>query len=516
MTDRAAKIAELERLRARDAKIAELEGLRAQDSAALQPKQEESPADKMGFVDRVAYGAEGAVEDVLAGPVGRGLAWVGDKVERYVDAPVRAQVSSLQRGESLGQSFERGGEQLGKEPLPTTQSGKQIFTRLDFSTKPLSEFLPGAFSETGEGVKLKKGGPFDVSHAGVAGAVMQPSMWINPGAPLVSAAPKVAGAAAKAGKTIATPIVEFSSKAGQAAQKGVFNVGELMTGGNLKASRAAEAANRLKGTQLIAPDASVGGAGRAVGEAREGIKAHQAARIGGLPVEGGREAMERIKNIIEKGEIEAQRHPGSQEYLRKIDHYLESGEPIQLSTVDNLIQNLNSVEYTALGNQRQLEPLWKKPVANVRAELNTLLNSVEEGRNLQTAKYPYEALKTAQGVGQGSKARGIASLALGSTLGTAAAYFLGPQAALAIAVGARSFTPRTYYQLVGVAKLPKQAADSLLSSYQTGNIGKMREALQSAAEKYPAEISRFATAVSNEMAKGGNGTALERRKERTP
>src|SRR5699024_11012848 len=47
---------------------------------------------------------------------------------------------------------------------------KQIAARAGVPTTALSEKIPGMYSETGEGAALKKGGFFDPTAAGVAGA----------------------------------------------------------------------------------------------------------------------------------------------------------------------------------------------------------------------------------------------------------------------------------------------------------------------------------------------------------
>ncbi len=187
--------------------------------------------------------------------------WVGDKVERYLDAPVRAQIGALQTGKSLDESRKASWDQFGNATLPSTPNATEIMARTGLSTKNLSEYVPGAFSETGEGLPLKKGGIADQSPASIAGIAVTPSAWL-PAGEAIGATGKLIPGAAKASVTAA----ELASEAGQkfispfasgaeiATKPSLvpnltFKIGEKLTGGEINAARAAEATQGLSAAE---------------------------------------------------------------------------------------------------------------------------------------------------------------------------------------------------------------------------------------------------------------------------
>lgn len=113
----------------------------------------------------------------------------GEFIDKYTGAPTRAAVSALQEGKPALEAF---GKQFGANP-ELAPTGKEIAARAGASTTPLSEFIPGLYSKTGEGLPLQKGGLFDPSLAGVLG------LGINIGADptnLIGIGPMAKGAGA--------------------------------------------------------------------------------------------------------------------------------------------------------------------------------------------------------------------------------------------------------------------------------------------------------------------------------
>ncbi len=207
------------------------------ETAPKNPKPSLSPADKAFKV------AEDAGSAVLDHPWVKGpLAFVGDKFERYADAPFRAHISELARGGNVYGGAKKAMEQFGEKTLPTTLDAKTLAGGMGVSTTSFSEAAPGLFSDTGEGMKLKRGGIADVSPAGVVGGIAQPSMLALPGEALLSAGGKIARTAAKGTAKVAdkflSPILVTGNAAADLGKKAVFKTGQVMTGGNLDAGKA--------------------------------------------------------------------------------------------------------------------------------------------------------------------------------------------------------------------------------------------------------------------------------------
>lgn len=511
----------------REALLAEARKIEREQLLA-QAREIQTSGAGMSPVDKAAKVVEDAGAAVMDGPVGKALTWAGDKLERYVDAPIRAQITSLQKGESFGRSIQRGGEQMGKEPLATTKSGKEIGASIGIPTTALSEKFPDWFSETGEGLKLKRGGILDVSAAGVYGGLIQPSNLI-PGEVLVGGAAKTAkagGAMARRTAPVAELIEaagkgkELLGKAGQAAQRGVFKVGEVMTRGSLKVDDAMKAANELKGGQLLIPDLYTKGAGKKIGDARDVIEGS------GKTLPAGADAvnkLEKIRDMVKAAEDKAAKTPGSQQLLDRIDRTLEKAgqgiKGVEVEDIDDMIRDLNGIEYTEKGNPRSVEPRWAKPLAQIRGELEPMLGTTAEGAALSAAKKPYAALQTAKGQ-QRSGLATIASWTGGIGSAATAMAMNSPELAAIAAIAHRAMAPRTYFQIVGLAKLPAHVADGLMAAYQTGSQSKIAQSLAELAEKYPAEAARVVNlmtqyADSSSRAAAQNEGPMERRIRRT-
>lgn len=163
-------------------------------------KQEKGLVDSA--LDTAGEAGQWALENVAA-PIGK-------FVDTYTGAPSRKALSTLVDKKGL---LEAGGqfiEQFGADP-EKAPTGKDIAQKLGVGDKSLSDAYPGLYSETGEGLPLKKGGFLDPTASGAAGlGVDVATDWTNliPGAVaakgLLKAGGKTVGGTAKlAGKTAA-------------------------------------------------------------------------------------------------------------------------------------------------------------------------------------------------------------------------------------------------------------------------------------------------------------------------
>ena len=470
-----------------------------------------TPTYHPGMLDKAADAVKSGVSSVMAGPVGKVAAWVGDKLERGVDAPFRAGLGVAQTSNNPMDALAAAKNQFGEDTLPTTPSAKDIAAKAGLSTQPISERYPSLYSETGQGMHLQKGGPLDVSDAGVVGGIMQPSMWAIPGETLSNAAGKgLKGAGALAGKAaeaVAPTVAQVTGALGKGAdlaKKGVFKAGEFMTGGGLDAEKAFKASEQLSGGQMLVPGSDHFGplakAGKAVGAARDVVQDAQAV------VPGSQQVLQNVKDIIAAGEAKALRTPGSQAVLEKVDNLLGEGKDLHMGQVDDLVRNLDAVTYTPLGNNRSLEAMWGGPVAKARGALNDLLQTDAHGQALQGAKDQYSALSTAA-KGRSKLMDGLANVGASASTG-AMAIGAATHSPVAMTIGllgagfSRSMSPATYFQIVGAAKLPADMAAGLVKAYQSGAATAVRDAMTSAATAYPAEMSKVATAMSEAAHQG--------------
>jgi hypothetical protein len=97
-----------------------------------------------------------------------GLGYIGSGVDRVTGAPVRAGIYAAQNGENplsaaVSQVFKKS------ETAPT---GKQIVEKAGVPDTALSEVVPSLYSDSGEGMTLKKGGILDPTASGAAGFAM--------------------------------------------------------------------------------------------------------------------------------------------------------------------------------------------------------------------------------------------------------------------------------------------------------------------------------------------------------
>lgn len=168
--------------------------------------QSEAPK-QPGLLSRMG----GAVVDAAVPP----LVWAGRQLDRVMTAPLRAGVTEIQkrqadRGEApnvverysrylpgqlgtkgLGRfnpvddikDLAAGGlaatKQFGRDP-DNTESSKTIAEREGVPGTALSDVAPGLYSESGSGLRLKKGGLLDPTASGVAGMAAEMAVPIPP------------------------------------------------------------------------------------------------------------------------------------------------------------------------------------------------------------------------------------------------------------------------------------------------------------------------------------------------
>lgn len=194
------------------------------------PKKSES-SDGPWAKYRAAEKAEepGFFEDP-SGAVLRGVAKVGETIDKYGGAPTRAAISKLQDDVTEpGVALEAFKNQFGEDPK-LAPTGKNIVRRAGIPDATLSELAPALYSETGEGLPLKKGGALDPSASGALGfgvdVVADPLNVI----PIGAAAKVITGTLGRGAKLAGKAAKASSQVASKASTKVFSKVGNLMTG----------------------------------------------------------------------------------------------------------------------------------------------------------------------------------------------------------------------------------------------------------------------------------------------
>lgn len=132
--------------------------------SASEPVSDSEMPEEPGLLKRIGMDALDAV--------GQGL----NKLDSYTGAPVRSAVSELQNAhghmlQAIPKAASAYKKQFG-EDNSSAPTGKELAQRAGVSDKALSDVLPGMYSETGEGLPLKKGGFLDPTASGTAGMVL--------------------------------------------------------------------------------------------------------------------------------------------------------------------------------------------------------------------------------------------------------------------------------------------------------------------------------------------------------
>lgn len=202
----------------------------------------------------------------LGGAAMEGLGTVGEYYDRYTGAPVRRGMLSLQAGRSIPEAAEAAYEQFG-EPTKYAPTGKELFEIAGASKKPLSEYIPSAFSEKGsidilnpEKSTFRKGGLLDASPAGVLGLGFEmgadPLMLAGKG---IKAGKGLIGGdrAAKAAQAVdvATPPPPASlSQAAKATPKSLDELKNFTSADDFAKNAELPTADRLRQIEQVLPD----------------------------------------------------------------------------------------------------------------------------------------------------------------------------------------------------------------------------------------------------------------------
>jgi hypothetical protein len=176
-----------------------------------QKKSTPQPSSDEPILNRVGKGLLGGVQ------------YVGEKIDRYAGAPSRRGLMNVLEGEGVGGYLGGFKEQFGKNPgIAPTDS--EIGEKLGFGDTALSDVLPKMYSETGEGLALKKGGLLDPTAKGTAGfvasAASDPTTYLPIG--------PMAKGITKAASTVVKPVAKLASKSGGVIKNAAIKTGALV------------------------------------------------------------------------------------------------------------------------------------------------------------------------------------------------------------------------------------------------------------------------------------------------
>lgn len=132
---------------------------------------------------------------------------VGETIDKYTGAPTRAAISAAQNTENPLSAF---ASQFGQDPS-LAPTGKDIVKKAGVPDTALSDIIPGAFSESGDGIALQKGGLFDPTASGTLGLATDIAGDVSNIIPGVAAA-KLLGRAGKGALSLGGKIIGKSIK----------------------------------------------------------------------------------------------------------------------------------------------------------------------------------------------------------------------------------------------------------------------------------------------------------------
>lgn len=159
---------------------------------------------------------------------------------------------------------------------------------------------------------------------------------------------------------------------------------------------------------------------------------------------------------------------------------------LTLDELDDLTGLMDAMTFTPkTGDKKAMTRFWGPAVTKSRREIDLAMQSVPEGKLFKEVKSRQEDLMTA------AKGRSkLATIAVFGASGTIGALTLNPWA-----IVASGLLPQTYYNIMGVLKIPGDMARTLMAAQQTGKLAVMREALEGFAESHPALAERLVRAT---------------------
>lgn len=158
---------------------------------------------------------------------------------------------------------------------------------------------------------------------------------------------------------------------------------------------------------------------------------------------------------------------------------------LSLDELDDITGMFDELVYTGQGNERRLRRVWGPAIKKSRAVADKIMQTIPEGQLFKEKKSKFEALATA---GK-TRSKLLEAMSLIGTLGTGA-MTMNPTALLILGV-----RPRTYFQVMGLIKAPREIVSSLALARQSGKAAAVREALIAAATKYPDVTERIARSI---------------------
>ncbi len=186
--------------------------------------------------------------------------------------------------------------------------------------------------------------------------------------------------------------------------------------------------------------------------------------------------------------------------IREMQARLASGEPfsinqqvtvreprdLTLDELDDVTGMLDELVYTGQGNEKMLRRIWGPTLKNSRAALDKVMQTIPEGAMFKETKGKYEALATA---GK-HRSKLMEGMSLVGAMGAGAITF-DPSALLILGL-----RPRTYFQLMGILKAPREIVGALTLARDSGKAVVIRDALKSLASKSPELTERIIRSVA--------------------
>ncbi len=121
-----------------------------------------------------------------------------------------------------------------------------------------------------------------------------------------------------------------------------------------------------------------------------------------------------------------------------------------------------------------------------------------------------EEANTVTGLGATAK-MAAPNLTVKDLMAFSAGHGFGPKEAAWATLASKATTPRTYMQIVGMAKLPEEAARSLMGAYQSASSSEMASVISNLSSQYPSEMSKVMVGLSNAENQQKSRDALSRR-----
>ena len=491
-----------EKYRAEPAAAKPWERYRAQQAA-------EPVADDRSTLDKLVD----FTADAVRGPaqkVGEALSVVAQPVaelDKVSGAPLRAAERAFQDKAPLEDVVGAGVDQF-KAGLPSIGPDGSLKAGEILPTTPTDEEIARR-GIIASGIRPEFADVMAPLQGAANGAVMDLTQLI-PGSGATKAVSKTADLVTAAGK----PLAKAAAKVEMGAAKAIARTGQVMTQGVLKADRALQMYRELSAGEMLLPGTKDFGATakqvKRVGEFR------QALREVPITVPGSHDVAQQVRKMVEEAEYRSGRTPGSERLLKMIEERAFEKEIVQdppvieavddgfgnmaetvtqptqfrevvkprdltLDELDDLIREADDIGYTPIGNPRSQPAKWAPTVTAVRRHLDEALQSVPAGQMFKEEKQRAAALATA-----GTKRSKLLEVASNVATAGAGVITLQPAALLL-----QSFKPSTYVNMLAALKVPREVAQALKASYDTGRIGVMRDAIAGLAKRSPAIAERL-------------------------